>query len=217
MPLLTVVIIINTSKTVLIIYLIIISKAKQVFKEMYNFINKFIFYNIPILKVYISDQGAGFILTTKKLIQEDIQIQLYKWHVVKNIKTILVNSGKYLKEKWKTLKDLIQVYTKLESPAKLKANYNTLMHQLNQLKAFKIKDHQGLREAYFNRAYTYYYYNLGTNTLQRGESIHLIIKARLYKDLILPEVVNQIKLVINKKFKEYKRLKYKNYKNFFQL
>ncbi len=72
MPLLTVVAIINTSKTVLIIYLIIISKAKQVFKEIYNFINKFIFYNILTLKVYIGDQGANFILATKKLIQEDI-------------------------------------------------------------------------------------------------------------------------------------------------
>ena len=55
MPLLTVVTIINTSKTVLIIHSIIISKAEQVFKEIYNFINKFMFYNIPALKVYIGD------------------------------------------------------------------------------------------------------------------------------------------------------------------
>jgi len=55
MPLLTIVTIINTSKTVPIIHLIIISKAKQVFKEMHNFINKFMFYNIPVLKVYISN------------------------------------------------------------------------------------------------------------------------------------------------------------------
>jgi len=34
-------------------------------------------------------------------------MQLYKWHVVKNIKTILVNSGKYLKEKQKILDKLI--------------------------------------------------------------------------------------------------------------
>ena len=54
-------------------------------------------------------------------------MQLYKWHVVKNIKTILVNSGKYLKEKRKTLDNLIWAYTKLESPAELKANYNILM------------------------------------------------------------------------------------------
>ena len=127
MPLLTVVIIINTSKTVLIMHSIIISEAKQVFKEMYNFINKFMFYNIPALKVYISNQGASFVSAIEKLIQEDIQIQLYKWHVIKNIKTILVNSSKYLKEKRKTLEDLIQAYTKLESPAKLKANYNTLI------------------------------------------------------------------------------------------
>jgi hypothetical protein len=39
-----------------------------VFKEMYNFIKEFLFYDIPILKVYIGDQGANFILTTKKLI-----------------------------------------------------------------------------------------------------------------------------------------------------
>ena len=49
------------------------------------------------------------------------------WHVIKNIKTILVNSSKYLKEKRKTLEDLIWAYTKLESPAKLKANRNILM------------------------------------------------------------------------------------------
>ena len=55
MPLLTIVIIINTSKIVLIIHIIIISKAKEVFKEMHNFINKFMFYNIPTLKVYIGD------------------------------------------------------------------------------------------------------------------------------------------------------------------
>ena len=95
---------------------------------MHNFINKFIFYNIPILKVYISNQGAGFILITKKLIQEDIQMQFYKWHVVENIKTILINSGKYLKEKQKILKDLIQVYIKLKSPAEFKTNYNIFIH-----------------------------------------------------------------------------------------
>ena len=38
MPLLTIITIINTSKIVLIIYLLILSKAKPVFKEMYNFI-----------------------------------------------------------------------------------------------------------------------------------------------------------------------------------
>ena len=94
---------------------------------MHNFINEFIFYNIPTLKVYISDQGASFILATEKLTKEDIQIQLYKQHVIKNIKTILVNSGKYLKEKRKMLDNLIWAYTKLKSPAKLKANYNTLI------------------------------------------------------------------------------------------
>ena len=109
-------------------YLIIIFKAKQVFKKIYNFINKFIFYNIPTLKVYISNQGASFILITKKLIQEDIQMQLYKWYIVENIKTILVNSGKYLKEKQKILKNLIQAYTKLESLTELKANYNILIY-----------------------------------------------------------------------------------------
>jgi succinylarginine dihydrolase len=72
MPLLTIITITNTSKTVLIIYSLILFKAKQVFKEIHNFINKFIFYNIPGLKVYISDQGAGFILATKKLVKEDI-------------------------------------------------------------------------------------------------------------------------------------------------
>jgi hypothetical protein len=43
-----------------------------VFKEMYNFINKFIFYDIPSLKVHISDQGAGFISAIEKLIKKDI-------------------------------------------------------------------------------------------------------------------------------------------------
>ena len=55
-------------------------------------------------------------------------MQLYKWHIVKNIKTILVNSSKYLKKKQKKLKDLIQVYIKLESPTKLKANYNIFIY-----------------------------------------------------------------------------------------
>ena len=72
MPLLTVITIINTSKIVLVIYLLILSKAKQVFKEIYNFINKFVFYNIPSLKVYISNQGASFILAIEKLIEENI-------------------------------------------------------------------------------------------------------------------------------------------------
>ena len=55
MPLLTVVIITNTGKTVLIMYLIIISEAEQVFEEMHNFMNEFMFYDIPALKVYIGD------------------------------------------------------------------------------------------------------------------------------------------------------------------
>ena len=136
MPLLTVVTTINTGKTVPIMHLIIISKAEQVFKEIHNFINKFMFYNIPALKVYIGDQGTGLILATKKLVQEDIQMQLYKWHIIENIKTMLVNSGKYLKEKWKTLEDLIWVYTKSKSPTKLEANCDTFICQLNQPEAF---------------------------------------------------------------------------------
>ena len=55
MPLLTVITIINTGKIVPIIHLFVLSEAKQVFKEIYNFINKFIFYNIPSPKIYISD------------------------------------------------------------------------------------------------------------------------------------------------------------------
>ena len=55
MPLLTVVTIINTSKTVLIIYLLVLFKAKQVFKKIHDFINKFIFYNILNLKIYINN------------------------------------------------------------------------------------------------------------------------------------------------------------------
>jgi hypothetical protein len=43
-----------------------------VFKEMHDFINKFMFYNIPSLKDYINNQGVGFILTTEKLIKGDI-------------------------------------------------------------------------------------------------------------------------------------------------
>ena len=74
---------------------------------MRNFINKFIFYNIPSLKVYINNQRASFILAIKKLIKKDIQIQLYKQYITKNIKAILVNSGGYNKEKWKPLKELI--------------------------------------------------------------------------------------------------------------
>jgi hypothetical protein len=34
-------------------------------------------------------------------------MQLYKWYIAENIKTILVNSGSYTKEKWKPLKELI--------------------------------------------------------------------------------------------------------------
>jgi len=50
-------------------------------------------------------------------------MQLYKWYVAKNIKTILVNSGDYTKEKRKPLEELIWKYIKLENPVKLKANY----------------------------------------------------------------------------------------------
>ena len=121
MPLSTVVTTTNTGKTVPIMHSIIISEAEQVFEEMHNFMNEFMFYDIPAPKVYIGDQGAGFVSATEKLVQEDIQMQLCEWHVVENIKTMLVNSGKYLKEKRKTLEDLIWAYTKSESPAKLEA------------------------------------------------------------------------------------------------
>ena len=118
----TVITTINTSKTVLIIHLLILFKAEQVFKEIYDFINEFIFYNIPGLKVYIGDQGAGFILAIEKFIKEDIQIQLYKWHIAENIKTILVNSSGYTKKKRKPLKELIWKYIKLENSIELEVN-----------------------------------------------------------------------------------------------
>ena len=79
------------------------------------------FYDIPGLKVHIGDQGAGFVLATEKLIKEDIQMQLCEWHVAKNIKAILVNSG-YNKEKRKPLEELMWKYIKLENPIELKAN-----------------------------------------------------------------------------------------------
>ena len=34
-------------------------------------------------------------------------MQLYKWYIAENIKTILVNSSGYTKKKWKSLKKLI--------------------------------------------------------------------------------------------------------------
>ena len=37
-------------------------------------------------------------------------MQLYKWHITKNIKAMLVNSSGYNKEKWKPLKELIWKY-----------------------------------------------------------------------------------------------------------
>ena len=95
---------------------------------MHDFINEFMFYNIPGLKVYISDQGAGFVLATEKLAEEDIQMQLCKWHVAKNIKTILVNSSSYTKERRKPLKELIQKYIKLQNPIELKANRTVFMY-----------------------------------------------------------------------------------------
>ena len=128
MPLLTVVTTINTNKIVLIIYSLILSKAEQVFKEIHNFINKFIFYNIPSLKVHISNQGVGFILATEKFAKEDIQMQLYKQYITKNIKTMLVNSSSYTKKKRKPLKELIQKYIKLENFIKLKANCTTFIY-----------------------------------------------------------------------------------------
>jgi hypothetical protein len=41
------------------------------------------------------------------------------------------------------------------------------------------------------------------------------MKVRLYKDFMLLEVIKQIKLVIDEKFEEYKRLEYKDYKESF--
>ena len=128
MLLLTVITTINTSKTVLIIHLLVLFKTKQVFKKMHDFINKFMFYNIPGLKIYIGDQGAGFISAIEKLVKEDIQIQLYKQYIAKNIKAILVNSSGYNKEKQKPLKKLIQKYIKLENPVELKANYTVFIY-----------------------------------------------------------------------------------------
>ena len=41
---------------------------------------------------------------------------------------MLVNSGAYTKEKWKSLKELIWKYIKLENPIKLKANYTAFIY-----------------------------------------------------------------------------------------
>ena len=106
MPLSTVITTTNTGKIVLIIYLLVLFKAEQVFKEIYDFINKFMLYNIPGLKVYISDQGASFVLAIEKFVEKNIQMQLYKQYITENIKAILVNSS-YNKEKRKPLKELI--------------------------------------------------------------------------------------------------------------
>ena len=128
MPLSTVVTTTNTSKIVPIIHSLVLSKAEQVFKEIHDFINEFMFYDIPGLKIYIGDQGAGFILATEKLAEEDIQMQLCKWHVAENIKTMLVNSSGYTKEKRKPLEELMQKYIKLKNPVKFKANCTVFIY-----------------------------------------------------------------------------------------
>ena len=79
---------------------------------------------------------------------------------------MLVNSGGYTKKKQKPLEELMWKYIKLENPVKLKANYTVFIYQLNQSKALKVKEYQGLKEAYFNRAHIRHYCNLGANTLQ---------------------------------------------------
>ena len=106
MPLSTVITTTNTGKTVPIMHSLVLSEAEQVFKEMHDFMNEFMFYDIPGPKVHIGDQGAGFVSATEKLAEEDIQMQLCEWHVAENIKAILVNSG-YNKEKRKPLEELI--------------------------------------------------------------------------------------------------------------
>jgi len=58
-------------------------------------------------------------------------MQLCKWHVAKNIKTILVNSGSYIKEKRKPVEELMWKYIKLKNPVELKANYTVFICQLN--------------------------------------------------------------------------------------
>jgi hypothetical protein len=67
-------------------------------------------------------------------------MQLCKWYIAENIKTMLVNSS-YNKEKQKPLKKLIWKYIKLENPMEFKANYAAFIYQLNQLEAFKVKKH----------------------------------------------------------------------------
>lgn len=56
-------------------------------------------------------------------------------------------------------------YIKSEDPVELEANRAAFICQLNQLEALKVKEHWRLKEAYFNRAYTRRYRNLGANTL----------------------------------------------------
>ena len=55
-------------------------------------------------------------------------MQLYKQYVTKNIKTILVNSSSYIKEKRKPLEELMWKYIKLENPIKHKANYTAFIY-----------------------------------------------------------------------------------------
>ena len=102
---------------------------------------------------------------TKKLAKQNIQMQLCKWHVAKNIKTILVNSGKYPKEKRAPLVELMWNYIKSETPTKLKANYTAFTSWLKEQEALKIRKHWRLKEVYFNRAYIRRYRNLNANTL----------------------------------------------------
>ena len=141
MPLLTVITTTNTGKTVPIMHSLVLFKAEQVFKEMHNFMNKFMFYDILGPKVHIGDQGAGFVSATEKLAEEDIQMQFCEWHIAENIKTMLVNSGGYTKEKWKPLEELMWKYIKSENLVKLEANHAAFTCQFNQPEAFKIKEH----------------------------------------------------------------------------
>ena len=124
--------------------------------------------------------------------KKDCILQLCEWHAVKAIKKRLVVADQYIKKRWKKLSNYIWDWMKSFIITVLKKQWEHLLMKLKTSEREYLIIFYQLKKPQFIKAYIKQYLNLDVHFTQQNKSYHVVVKAVVHQQLLLPDAVHQL-------------------------
>ena len=156
---------ININRNFPITYSFAKSKAKALFKFLFDCLKRFIFVDdIVDARVVLGDQAAGLIAAVSDSLPS-YKLQHCSWHIAQNIKKRLADK-RYLVEERKAIINLVWAYIQSSSEVELDENRAALTASMRAGERDFLAKHWYPRERQFVYIYTKMAPNLGYNSTQ---------------------------------------------------